>query len=237
VANNYFRFKKFNVQQDNCAMKVCTDSCLFGAVTAGTGLPVTNCLDIGTGTGLLALMFAQQNKDVIIDAVELDAPAAEQARENAAASPWANRIHVFNEDIMQFDNGKQYDCILSNPPFFEDDLQSPVQAKNNAKHDASLTFNRLLPVVDKLLANGGHFAVLLPFHRVDHFIGQAEKSGLYPYRQVSVKQTPGHPYFRGILFFRRDKTDLQIHELTIKDESNQYSVEFAAFLKDYYLYM
>lgn len=218
-------------------MKVCTDSCLFGAVASGTGLPVASCLDIGTGTGLLALMFAQQNKDVIIDAVEMDAPAAEQARENAAASPWANRIHVFHEDILQFDTGKQYDCILSNPPFYEDDLQSPDRAKNNAKHDASLTLTRLIQVVDDQLAPGGYFAVLLPFHRVDHFIDEAEKFNLFPYRQVLVKQTPRHPYFRGILFFRRDKRDRQQNEITIKDENNQYSVEFAALLKDYYLYL
>lgn len=218
-------------------MKVCTDACLFGAVVAGSGLSITNGLDIGTGTGLLALMLAQQNKELIIDAVELDAPAAEQAGQNAAASPWANRIHVFHEDIVNFHAGKKYDCIISNPPFFEDDLLSPDKAKNNAKHHASLSLIRLLQVVEKQLATGGYFAVLLPFHRVDYFIDEALRFGLHLYRQVSVKQTPLHSFFRGILFFGHDKMDPQKSEMAIKDEENQYSVEFAALLKDYYLYL
>ncbi len=224
-------------------MKVCTDACLFGAVVAGSGLPIASkqgpvgCLDIGTGTGLLALMIAQQNKELIIDAVEMEPSAAEQARENAAASPWASRIHIFNEDIVYFDAGKQYDCIISNPPFFEDDLLSPVRAKNNAKHHTSLTLTMLLLVVDKQLATGGYFAVLLPYHRLDHFIAEALKLGLHLHRQVSVKQTPGHPYFRGILFFSRHKMDPKKSEITIMEAGNRYSIEFTALLKEYYLYL
>ncbi|MBK6635725.1 MAG: methyltransferase [Chitinophagaceae bacterium] len=142
---------------------------------------------------------------MIIDAVEMDASAAEQAKENVAASPWANRIHVFHEDIVNFNAGKQYDGIISNPPFFEDDLLSPDKAKNNAKHHSSLSLMRLLQVVEKQLATGGYFAVLLPFHRVDYFIDEALRFGLHLYRQVSVKQTPRHSFFRGILFFGHDK--------------------------------
>ena len=237
MPNNYFQFKQFTIKQDQCAMKVCTDACLFGSVAAGSGLPITSCLDIGTGTGLLALMFAQQNKEVIIDVVEMDASAAEQARENVAASPWADRIHVFHEDIVNFNAGKKYDCIISNPPFFEDDLLSPDNAKNNAKHHSSLSLIRLLQVVQKQLATGGYFAVLLPFHRVDYFIDEALRFGLHLYRQVSVKQTPRHSFFRGILFFGHDKMVPQKNEIIIKDKENQYSVEFAALLKEYYLYL
>ena len=99
MANNYFQFKQFIIQQDKCAMKVCTDACLFGAIIATQNSQVTNCLDIGTGTGLLSLMFAQKNNAAKIDAVELDAAAATQAAENIAASPWAANIQVYNKDI------------------------------------------------------------------------------------------------------------------------------------------
>jgi len=237
VANNYFRFKQFTIHQDQCAMKVCTDACLFGALAAAHVQTGINCLDIGTGTGLLSLMLAQKHATVTIDAVEIDTDAAIQAKENVAASPWADRIHVFNEDIVHFDTGKRYDCIISNPPFFEDDLLSPDMAKNNAKHHASLTLTRLLLVVDKQLATGGYFAVLLPYHRLDHFIAEALKLGLHLHQQVSVKHTPGHPYFRGILFFSRDKMDPKKSEITIMEAGNRYSIEFTALLKEYYLYL
>lgn len=237
MSNNYFQFKQFTIHQDKCAMKVCTDACLFGAVFANCQLQIANCLDIGTGTGLLALMLAQKNATAIIDTVEIDADAALQAKENVTASPWANRIQVINQDILTFNPGKQYDCIISNPPFFEDDLQSADETKNKAKHHTSLTLIQLLQVVDKHLAATGLFAVLLPYHRVENFTEEALRYGLHLNKKILVKQTPKHEYFRGILFFKRDEIKPQLTELIIKDAENQYSTEFTALLKDYYLYL
>lgn len=218
-------------------MKVCTDACLFGALVADAGLPANTCLDIGTGTGLLALMLAQKNKQVLIDAVEIDAGAAEQATGNFSASPWKDRVRCVNSDVLSFTGDKKYDLIISNPPFFEDDLRSPDELKNNAKHDTSLSLAELLQAVKNNLNPGGVFAVLLPFHRVDFFVEVAGKQELHLTQKILVKQTVNHKYFRGILFFCRNKTQPVNTYMSIKDKEGNYTTEFAEALKDYYLYL
>lgn len=225
-------------------MKVSTDACLFGALTANLKLilsvaegQTSNCLDIGTGTGLLSLMFAQKNAEAIIDAVELDTAAAEQANENFAASPWKERLNIFNANILSFTAEKKYDLIITNPPFFEDDLRSPDQDKNNAKHDTSLSLTGLLQVVKTNLSTGGCFAVLLPYRRVDHFIEEAGKHELHLMQKILVKQTDRHDHFRGILFFSRKDVQPVNTSMSIKDMEENYTPEFVAALKDYYLYL
>ncbi len=171
-------------------MKVCTDACLFGALVADQvkTKASTNILDIGTGTGLLSLMLAQR-VPALIDAVEIDEAAYQQAKENFEQSPWKERLSIFNTDILKFDAGKKYDCIISNPPFFENDLKSSDKNKNAAKHDTTLTLEQLLQTVQKLLNEDGSFAVLLPYHRIEECILLAEKIGLYLNKKVLVKQT------------------------------------------------
>lgn len=246
MANNYFEFKQFTVFQDKCAMKVCTDACLFGAIVANypservsraDKLPAAHCLDIGTGTGLLSLMLAQKDPQAYIDAVEIDINAAEQAKQNFAASPWKERLTVYNTDILSFGSAKKYDLIISNPPFFEDDLLSPDETKNKAKHDLSLGLAGLLQVVREYLTSDGTFAVMLPGERVNYFIEDAIKAGLYLTKQVLVKQTENHGPFRGILFFSRMKGKRLNFEISIKDSKGNYSTEFEEALKDYYLYL
>jgi len=238
MPNNYFQFKQFTVFQDKCAMKVSTDACLFGAMVPPNPLKGEYyVLDIGTGTGLLSLIVAQKNPHAVIDAVEIDEAAAEQAKQNFAASPWTERLHVFNADILSFNADKKYDRIISNPPFFEDDLRSPDQIKNNAKHDTALSLIELLQVVQKHLTKDGSFAVLLPYHRVNYFIEEADKTGLHLTQIILVKQTETHDYFRGILFFSKTKKLLQNTEVTIKDNKGNYTPAFTAALKDYYLYL
>lgn len=237
MPNNFFQFKQFTIFQHKCAMKVCTDACLFGAMVARHEPRTTNCLDIGTGTGLLSLMLAQKDPDAVIDAVELDAEAADQARENFAASPWKERLNIFNADILSFKPEKRYDLIISNPPFFEDDLMSPDEAKNHAKHDTSLSLDELAGVVQQLLAADGFFAVLLPYHRVNYFTEEAGRQGLYLAQQVLLKQTGKHNYFRGILFFSRKEVQPVNSEIILKDSKADYTPEFISALKDYYLYL
>jgi len=240
MPNNYFQFKQFTVQQDHCAMKVTTDGCLFGAYVVeritNYKLQITNCLDIGTGTGLLSLMLAQKI-DTHIDAIEIDAAAYSQAKENFDLSPWKNRLSIFNADILQFDPGKKYDCIITNPPFFEDDLRSTDKNKNNAKHDTALTLKQLLAVVNEHLKEDGVFFVLLPYPRVNYFIEIAAALDLHLSAQLNIRQTPTHNYFRSILSFTGKASTATITELTIKDSGNSYTAEFSDLLKDYYLHL
>ena len=139
MANQYFQFKQFTVQQDACAMKVTTDACLFGAWVAnrinGLDLKGKHFLDIGTGTGLLSLMVAQQT-DASIDAVEIETAAANQAQENFEQSPWNNKLFLHNSSIQTFIPQHKYDFIFTNPPFFFNDLKSKNHARNIALHDS-----------------------------------------------------------------------------------------------------
>lgn len=240
MPNNYFQFKQFTVQQEKCAMKVCTDACLFGAYAADESkkskIKIQNVLDIGTGTGLLSLMLAQKF-DAVIDAVEIDEQAYIQAKENFEQSPWKERLNIFNEDILHLKTQKKYDCIISNPPFYELDLKSDNRSKNAARHDTALTLQQLLQCADKFLNDDGVFAVLLPYHRVDYFIETATELNLHTFKKILVKQTPSHNFFRGIALLQREKTNLSNEEIIIKDETGNYTSTFAALLKDYYLHL
>ncbi|MBL7730209.1 MAG: methyltransferase, partial [Chitinophagaceae bacterium] len=139
MSNTCFKFKQFLINQDRCAMKVTTDACLFGAwVAERLRNAEGNCLDIGTGTGLLSLMLAQKAAGIFTVAVEIDADCAEQARENIEASPWKQQVVVKEADILQYTPANQYDFIISNPPFYQDDLKSPDTRKNVAHHDHGL---------------------------------------------------------------------------------------------------
>lgn len=219
-------------------MKVCTDACLFGALIPPNPLKGEYyVLDIGTGTGLLSLMVAQKNPLAEIDAVEINEAAAKQAKNNFAASPWAERLHVFNTDILSFKGDEKYDCIISNPPFYEYHLKSPDKTKNNAKHNTTLSLIELLQAVQMHLTENGSFAVLLSYPRLNYFIEEAAKFGLYLNRKYLVKQTETHNFFRGILFFSRTKSQLQNTEIIIKDNKGNYTPAFTAALKDYYLHL
>ena len=219
-------------------MKVCTDACLFGAWVANElqEAAVKNILDIGAGTGLLSLMLAQKTT-ASIDAVEIDTAGFEQAKENIAKSPFKDRIEIINADITQFNPEKKYDYIISNPPFFEADLKSGDEKKNAAKHDTALTYAALLKAIEKNLSTDGLFAILLPYHRSNYFETASLQLNFHLVKKIGVKQTPKHDYFRSILIFSRQSTMSTQIEITIKDESGNYTGEFISLLKDYYLYL
>jgi tRNA1Val (adenine37-N6)-methyltransferase len=240
MANTYFEFKQFTVHQEQVALKVATDSCLFGGwianeIQSWKDTPA-NILDIGTGTGLLMLMVAQKC-NAAIDGVEIDEPSYLQAKENSKQSPWKERLTVLrgNVNIFQFTN--QYHLIISNPPFYEGDLKSKAGNRNFAMHDEGLRLEQLLQLVDKNLTVNGRFAVLLPYHRSEKFIEDAIKIGFYLQLEMKVRQTVDHSYFRSMLLFGRIQTITITKELSIKNENNQYTNEFVGLLKDYYLYL
>ena len=218
-------------------MKVCTDACLFGAWVAATierDISLKNILDIGTGTGLLSLMLAQKN-EAYIDAVEINTAAAIQASENFKVSPWKDRLQVLQTGIDEFDPSKKYDCIISNPPFFEDDLKSGNTSKNAAKHDTTLTLDDLVTQVNRLLQADGVGCILIPFHRTAYAEELVKKNGFFVNQKMLVRQSVHHGYFRTMMLFSRHSTETITEELFIHDEQRNYGEDFAKLLRDYYL--
>jgi tRNA1Val (adenine37-N6)-methyltransferase len=235
--NSFFQFKQFKVNQDKCAMKVCTDACVFGAWVSVE--KAENILDIGTGTGLLSLMSAQRNKTSRIAAVELDAEACEQARENVKNSPFHNRIQVFHSAIQDFAVEEKFDCVISNPPFFQADLKSPDPKINLAHHAGSLSFNDLLQAAERLLRPTGNLNILLPVEEGFVFQDLAERSGWFMSRKLTLFHQNGKKPFRALMRFNRDEsavTALVNTELCIYEEDGKtYHPEFKKLLQGYYL--
>ncbi len=219
-------------------MKVCTDSCLFGAWVADKIerkiIDPKSILDIGTGTGLLSLMVAQKSI-AKIDAIEIDENSFMQAKDNFVKSNWNSRFQVFHADIKNHFTNKKYDLIICNPPFYENDLRSSSKRKNIAKHHDSLTLEDLVQAIKFNLADDGNFTVLLPLHRIEYFKKLALENNFYFKNELLIKQTPRHSCFRGILFFGTQKEVVATNELVIKDIEGNYTEKFIFFLKDYYL--
>lgn len=239
MANTYFQFKQFTVHQEKCAMKVTTDACLFGAIAAALSLnmkPTMKVLDIGTGTGLLSLMFAQINVLANLDAVEIDAQAFEQAHKNFTVSPFSERIRAIHSDIKNLRTNVNYDVVITNPPFFQNDLKSNDEGRNNALHDSALTLEELLAHINRLLKQDGIFYILLPYHRVDYFKQVANEMNWFCQEEIKVRQSERHAYFRCILQFSHINGVYNPFEINIKTDG-QYSVEFKNLLKPFYLHL
>lgn len=218
-------------------MKVCTDACILGAWAAGKAVlhPVDHILDIGCGTGLLSLLLAQKT-NALIDAVEINKDAAEQAANNVEHSPWAQRINIVQGAIQEFDSKIKYDLIISNPPFYEDDLRSGDENKNAAKHDSSLKLEELLEAISKNLHETGRAIVLLPFHRAAYFELEANKRSLFVQEKLFIKQSPKHDYFRAVILLSyKQIVEPVAEELVIHDDQRNYTDSFKILLKDYYL--
>lgn len=222
-------------------MKVCTDSCVFGALLPPLGAVNNRVLDIGCGTGLLALMYAQKYPFVHIDAIEIDHGAYLQALANIKASPWKPTIDVYEGDFKTFTPTDKefegYSLIFSNPPFFMGDLRTGDVAKNKALHSSDLTFNELIINAVELLREDGIFCVLLPYSRSLEMKVIAERNRLYPYREVLLRQTASHVPFRTIQFYCKEPVEITVEELIIRMEDQQYSLKFKELLQPYYLYL
>lgn len=243
MANTHFQFKQFTIHQDQCAMKVTTDSCLFGAWAGSliqkSKIKIQNCLDVGTGTGLLSLMLAQQN-NFHIDALEIDENGAAQAKENVVASPWKEQIKVQHIDATEFSNIVPYDLIISNPPFYENELKGNISSKNIAHHDGGLLLPELLTLIKKNLTGNGIFFLLLPYKRNEEIRKLFTQQELAIQQITFVKQTENHGFFRMMLMGRlqdESQTETIIDEISIKDEGDKYTPAFTELLKGYYLHL
>lgn len=237
MPNHHFKFKKFNISQDQTSMKVSSDAVLFGSWPK-TG-NARRILDIGTGTGLLSLMLAQKNELAIIDAVEIDNNAFMQAQENFKNSLWAKRLHVFHCSWQNFwpKVSCKYDLIISNPPFFKDALLNNSKKRAIARHQLELTFKELIYGAENLLDKNGSIFILVPFTYAEELVSIGENYGLFNSSILKVKQKANKPYSRAIVCFTRFKNILKEASLTVLDDNGEYSSDFISLTKDFYLYM
>ena len=236
MPNSYFQFKQFIVEQEKCAMKVCTDSCLFGSWTEVED-HVGSILDIGTGTGLLSLMLAQKTYSKI-EAIEIDNNAYLQSTENFNNSSWKERLTAHHGDARSFPFQNKFDFIICNPPFYENEVSSEIREERIAKHSMFLTLSDLMAIISNFLKEGGKFSLLLPYFRKDEFEKLAASHQFYPQETMLIKQTHKHDFFRYAgVFSKKAPMGNKPLEMIIKTGSNHYSPEAIALLKPYYLYL
>lgn len=235
MANPYFSFKQFTVYQDRCAMKVGVDGVLLGV---WTNVNNTNqILDIGTGTGLIAIMLAQRNNSMI-DAIEIDSKAVIQASENIKLSPWASRIKVTEISLQDFarSSNKRYDLIVSNPPYFVNSLKSPSGERTLARHADTLTHEELIINALILLKPTGRLSVILPVKEALQCQDFAFSKGLFCIRQVNVIPKPNALAKRVLLEFSLQHFQKEVSELVTEGEQrHEYSKEFSLLAKEFYL--
>lgn len=232
-----FTFKQFKVAQDKCAMKVGTDGVLLGAWTPIDNNPYS-ILDIGAGTGLLSLMLAQRTNAEQIDGVEIDDSAHEQAVENFENSPWADRLFCYHSDLESFAHeiDDEYDLIISNPPFYSENYKTPNAQRDQARFQDSLPFELLIEVADYFLSEKGIFSIIIPIKEESNFIQLASEYNLYPLRVTRVRGNEQAELKRSLIAFSRSiTTQIPLEELTIETARHQYTPEFEALVKDFYL--
>ncbi|MBQ9214568.1 MAG: methyltransferase [Bacteroidales bacterium] len=233
MSNGYFRFQQFEIKQDKTAMKVSTDGILLGSLCDFS--LSSNILDIGTGTGLIALMSAQRSK-AKISAVEIDKDAFLQAQENVLNSKFALRIKVFNDDFLNFYNycNEKFDYIVSNPPFFENSYKSNDYKRNFARHTDSLPFEKMILGVKKLLSEDGFFSVIIPNKCSLDFIKICALNGIHLTRKTKIFSKPNSVELRHVLTFSKQILPFNKNEIIIYNENGLYTECYKNLTKDFY---
>jgi tRNA1Val (adenine37-N6)-methyltransferase len=232
-----FQFKQFTVRQDRTAMKVGTDGVLLGAWAGVSHHPQT-ILDIGAGTGLIALMLAQRSSAGQIDAMEIDADAYEQAVENFENSPWNDRLFCFHaslDDFMDDLEDETYDLIVSNPPFYTENVTSGNARRDDARQNRSLPFEDLFEAAGILLAENGILCVISPQKDEDRLLALAAGENLHAFKITRVKGTPGSIAKRSLIAFSRTAGKVHIDELAIETSRHAYTPGFQNLTQDFYL--
>lgn len=239
MPNTYFQFKQFRIDQDKCAMKVCTDACIQGALAAikVEEKQPASVLDMGCGTGLLSLMLAQNGAFKKQDAIEINTDAAEQALQNFRAASFGKNIRVVQGDVRNFDTAERYDFIISNPPFYEKDLKSPSAGKQQAMHASHLSYDELLIAIERLLKPDGRFCVMLPFRFEQEWIRKSKDKGFFPETIFNLKHNSQKQPFRTVFFLSKKEQMSVRHEFIIRNKDNTYTTEFKTLLSPYYLHL
>ncbi len=241
--NDYFQFKKFTIWQDRCAMKVSTDACILGALVEAEN--AQKALDIGTGTGLLAMFLAQKNPTLLITAIEIEPAAAEQAKDNFLRNGFEKQIKLIENAVQDFakqanetlEKYNLYDLIICNPPYFVESTLSTNSAKNIARHNQTLSFPELAESARLLIAEKGKFWVILPIPEMQILQEKLKEKGLFPEKEISIRNFVERPAHRMISVFGKEKTGLETQELVIFEKPQTYTSQFVEHLKPYYLYL
>lgn len=235
MSRPFFQFKQFTVFHDKCAMKVGTDGVLLGAwAPAGDAERI---LDVGTGTGLIALQLAQRNPRARITAIEIDASAAGQAAENVARSPWHDRVEIVCQDFRSYEPAGKFDLIVSNPPYFTDALKCPDEQRSAARHTGLLDYGSLFGGSASLLEEEGIVSVIIPAEAEKRVIDAAWSHRLFLVRRLQVFTKPGKPCRRVMLAFGFGMSPCREERLCIEAAHGGYSEEYVALTRDFYLNM
>jgi tRNA1Val (adenine37-N6)-methyltransferase len=234
-----FQFKQFSVNQDKCAMKVGTDGVLLGAWCPVENNPKT-ILDIGTGTGIIALMLVQRTNANQIDAIEIDENAYEQATENFENSTWSDRLFCYHAGLDELidEPEDEYDLIVSNPPFYSENVKTGFENRDIARFQDAMPFEELIEAADLLLSENGVFAVIIPNKEEEKFIDLCAAVELFPIKITRVKGTPTSAIVRSLLAFKRyELSVLTTDELIIEINRHEYTNDYINLTKDFYLKM
>ncbi len=228
-----FRFKQFSVVQNKCAMKVNTDGVLLGA-WANVSV-AKRILDIGTGTGVIALMMAQRNNEAIIDAIDIDQGAYLQAKENVEQSPWRERLNVFDTPLQKFEPGLLYDLIISNPPYFVNDFKSGNAQKDVARHSITLSYEDLLAGINRLLAPAGRANLVLPVFNLALLQTLSGRLGLFVSRLCEVTAVDAKPPYLALIQLERGEKEIEKTVLCIQNGQGDFTEQYKQVAKDFYL--
>lgn len=227
------RFKQFSIRHDRVAMKVGMDGVLLGAWTSVDD--VSTILDVGTGSGVIALMLAQRtNASVHIDAVEVSDDAL-QAAENFNASPWKHRLRIYHTSVQALEPDKLYDLLVTNPPFYVDALRPPDPGRERARHDRLLGHEDILEAANRLLSQRGRLSLILPLAESRQFETLAARHGFYCSKVCEVQSKPAKPPIRRLMEFARTPYPPQRSSLCLLDNNSQPSTEYRSLVADFYL--
>ena len=232
MSNDIFRFKQFSVRHDRCAMKVGTDGVLLGAWGSVEGKRI---LDIGTGTGLIALMAAQRNPEADVLGIDIDELAVAQARGNVAESPFNRRIECILQDVLTFESEAPFDAILCNPPFFTEDTLPDNRSRALARNNKCLPFPQLIKKVAVLLAENGTFSLIVPSGLAQEIVGLCMENGLHLIRRCQIHTTARKPPRRTLLEFSRQNRSCEMQTLCLVADDGTRSQQYQELTKDFYL--
>ena len=239
-----FQFKQFSIWHDQCAMKVNTDGILLGAWSQLHS--AQNIADIGTGTGLIALMLAQKDHDygcikkASITAIEIDPKAAQQASFNVEQSPWHKQVNIVELSFQQYaeQSNERFELLVSNPPYFTNSLKAPDKSRDTARHNDSLSFSDLLTSAQTIATEDAHFYLILPCEEADKLLSIAGQHGWFLSHHCLVSTVTDKQATRSLLqLTNQEVSSVKTSNITIRDRNNNYTQEFVELCRDYYLFM